>query len=136
MFRKALMAFVATTAIALAPTDASARGGFGGGGFHGGGFHGGFARGGWHGGGWRGGFGPALAGGLLAGAVIGGIASSAYAWEPGYYGPAYSGYGYYGGYGNGCPQPGEGDYYNCGAYAVPGYGGYRPTYYYGYGPGW
>jgi len=27
----------------LAPTDASARGGFGGGGFHGGGFHGGFA---------------------------------------------------------------------------------------------
>ena len=85
MFRKALIAFIATAAIALAPTGASAGGRFGGGGFHGGGFHGGFARGGWHGGGWRGGFGPALAGGLLAGAVIGGIASSAYAWGPGYY---------------------------------------------------
>lgn len=41
MFRKALIAFVATSAVALAPTSASARGGFGGGGFHGGGFMGG-----------------------------------------------------------------------------------------------
>jgi hypothetical protein len=72
---------------------------------------------------------------LIAGAVIGGAVSSAYAWAPGYgyYGGYPPGYGYYG-Y-RGCPQPGEGDYYNCGAYAVPGYGGYRPEYY-GYGPGW
>lgn len=132
MIRKALILFAASTAIALAPTGASARGGFGGSGFHGPGFHGGFARGGWHGGGWRGGFGPALAGGLIAGAVIGGLASSAHAWGPGY--------GYYGGYApwyydRGCPEPGYGEYYNCGAYAVPGYGGYAPAYYgYPYGP--
>ena len=114
MFRKALIALVASSAIALAPTSASARGGFGVGGFHGGGFHGGFARGGW-----RGGFGPALAGGLIAGAVIGGVASSAYAWGPGY--------GYYGGYAPAYyPEPGF-----C---PEPGYGGYAPAYY-GYGPG-
>jgi hypothetical protein len=63
---------------------------------------------------------------LITGAVIGGLASSAYAWEPGY--------GYYGGYApsyydSGCPEPGYGAYYNCGDYAVPGYGGYAP---YGY----
>jgi hypothetical protein len=119
--------------------SASARGGFGGGGFHGGGFHGGFAGGwhgvGWRGAGWRGGFGPALAGGLIAGAVIGGVTSSAYAWGPGYgyydeYAPVYApgpGYGYHG-Y-PGCPESGYGEYYNCGAYAVPGYGGYAPAYY-------
>lgn len=122
MFKKALIAFVTTAAIALAPASVSARGGFGGGGFHGGG--------------WRGGFGPALAGGFIAGAVIGGLASSAYAWGPGYgyYGGYYPGpaYGYYDD--PGCPQPGYGAYYNCGSYAVPGYGGYAPVYY-GYGPG-
>jgi hypothetical protein len=87
MFRKALITLVATAAIALAPTGASAR--FGGGGFHGGGFHGGFAGGGWRGGGW----GP----GLLAGALIGGaIASSAYGYYDGpYYGGYYPGYSYY-----------------------------------------
>jgi len=83
---------------------------------------------------WRGGFGPGLAGGLIAGAVIGGLASSAYAWGPGYgyysYGPAYYGPGYYH-YNSGCPQRGYGKYYDCGAYAVPGYG--APAYY-GYGP--
>src|SRR5215813_9022399 len=112
MFRKAIIAFVATAAISLAPTGASARGGFGG----------------FHGGGWHGGFGPALAGGLIAGAVIGGLASSVYAWGPGYYGGYYpaAGYGYYG---RRCPEPGYGAYYNCGAYAVPGYGGYP---YYGW----
>jgi hypothetical protein len=94
------------------------------------------ARGGF----WRGGFGPGLAGGFIAGAVIGGLASSAYAWGPayGYYGgyaPAYYGYGpayypygpaYYapGYYPRRCPQPGYGEYYNCGGYAVPGYGGW------------
>jgi hypothetical protein len=82
----------------------------------------------------RGGFRPALAGGLIAGAIIGGLASSAYAWGPGY---GYPGYGYYGGYArgynSGCPQPGYGEYYNCGAYAMPGYGG--PAHYgYRYGP--
>jgi hypothetical protein len=68
---------------------------------------------------------------LIAGAVIGGVASS-YAWAPGYgyYGGYAPGYGY-----RGCPEPGYGEYYNCGAYAVPGYGGYAPAYY-GYGPGW
>jgi hypothetical protein len=68
---------------------------------------------------------------LIAGAVIGGVASS-YAWAPGYgYYSGYApGYGY-----RGCPEPGYGEYYNCGAYAVPGYGGYAPAYY-GYGPGW
>ena len=51
MLRKAIaMAAVASLHL-LAPTGASARGGFGGGGFHGDGFHGG---GGWHGGGWAG----------------------------------------------------------------------------------
>jgi hypothetical protein len=82
----------------------------------------------------RGGFRPGLAGGLIAGAVIGGLASSAYAWEPGY---GYPGYGYYGAYApryyRGCPEPGYGEYYNCGAYAMPGYG--APAYYgYRYGP--
>jgi hypothetical protein len=67
---------------------------------------------------------------LITGAVIGGLASSAYAWGPDY--------GYYGGYAPsyydpGCPEPGYGAYYNCGAYAVPGYGGYAP-YGYPYGP--
>jgi hypothetical protein len=79
----------------------------------------------------RGGFGPALAGGLIAGAVIGGLASSAYAWGPGYG-------GYYGVYAPKydprCPQPGYGEYYNCGSYAVPGYG--APPYGYGYGYGY
>ncbi len=120
MFRKVLLSLIAIAAVGGAPTVASARGGFG---FHGGGFHGGFAGGGWH----RG-FGPAFAGGLITGAVIGGLASSAYAWEPGYgyydgYAPAYypgPDYGYYG-Y-RSCPEPGYGAYYNCGGYAVPGYG--------------
>jgi hypothetical protein len=83
---------------------------------------------------WRGRFGPGIAGGLVAGAIIGGLAaSSVYAWDPGYayYGPAYGpvygpAYGpvYYGPpyYPRQCPGPGYGDYYNCGAYAVPGYG--------------
>jgi hypothetical protein len=76
----------------------------------------------------RGGFRPGLAGGLIAGALIGGLASSAYAWGPGY---GYYG-GYAAGYNSGCPQPGYGEYYNCGAYAIPGYGG--PAYYgYRYG---
>jgi hypothetical protein len=74
---------------------------------------------------------------LIAGAVLGGLASSAYAWGPGYgyYDAYYPGpaYGYYGN--SNCPQPGYGAYYNCGSYAVPGYGGYAPVYY-GYGPGW
>ena len=83
------------------------------------------------------GSGPGLAGGLIAGAVIGGLASSAYASDPGYgyyAGPAYRYYGGYGpSYGSRCPQPGYGAYYNCGAYAVPGYG--APVYHgYGYGP--
>jgi hypothetical protein len=89
------------------------------------------------------GFGRAFAGGLVAGAVIGGIASSAYAWGPGYayddgygpgydggYGPGYYAPGYYGpgyyGYRSQCPEPGYGEYYNCGVYAMPGYG--SPTY--------
>lgn len=76
----------------------------------------------------RGRFGPAFAGGLIAGAVIGGLASSAYAW-----GPGYEYYGYAPGYYNsGCPERGYGEYYNCGAYAVPGYGAPAPAYYYGY----
>lgn len=76
---------------------------------------------------WRGRFGPAFAGGFVAGAVIGGLAAPAYAWGPpayGYYGPVYYAPDYYS---RNCPQPGYGEYYNCGAYAVPGYGGYyRP----------
>jgi hypothetical protein len=132
MVRKTVIALLAVVSIGLSPTGASARGGFGGHGFGGGGWHGGGGwrgGGGWHGGGWRGpGFGPALAGGLIAGAVIGGLASSAYAWGPGY--------GYYDAYApvydRGCPEPGYGEYYNCGAYAVPGYG--APAYYgYPYG---
>jgi hypothetical protein len=84
----------------------------------------------------RGGFRPGLAGGLIAGAVIGGLASSAYAWGPGY--GYYPGYAYYGGYApgydydRGCPERGYGEYYNCGSYAMPGYGG--PYYGYRYGP--
>ena len=57
----------------------------------------------------------------------------AYAYAPpGYYGwPAH--YGYAPRYYRGCPQPGYGEYYNCGAYATPGYG--APAYYgYRYGP--
>jgi hypothetical protein len=125
MLRKTVIGLLAVVSIGLSLTGASARGGFGGHGFGGGGWHGG----GWHGGGWRGpGFGP-VAGGLIAGAVIGGVASSAYAWAPGY--------GYYGGYApdydRGCPERGNGEYYNCGSYAMPGYG--APAYYgYGYGP--
>jgi hypothetical protein len=72
----------------------------------------------WRGGYWRGG--PVVGAPLVAGAVIGGLAASAYAYGPGYYdvpGP----YGYYG-YDSSCPEPGYGAYYNCGAYAVPGYG--------------
>jgi hypothetical protein len=76
---------------------------------------------------WRGGYGPGIAGGFIAGAVIGGLAaSSAYAYAPGY---AYGGPVYYGpgpGYYayRRCPGRGEGggDYYNCGAFAVPPYG--------------
>jgi hypothetical protein len=75
---------------------------------------------------WRGGFRPSLAGGFIAGAVVGGLAaSSAYAWGPGYgyYGPAYYGPGpeYYYYHRSDCPEQGYGKYYNCGAYAVPGY---------------
>jgi len=96
----------------VAPASAFARGG----GFHGGGFHGG----------WRGGVGPAVVGGLIAGAALGAAASSAYAYDPGYvyYGAPVPAYGYsYGYYGNGgCPERGHGAYYNCGVYAVPGYG--------------
>ncbi len=113
MFRKTVFAFLATAAIAFAPTAASARGGF----------HGHF-----HGGGGHGGFGPALAGGLIAGAIAGAAASSAYAWAPGdadyegYY--AVPAYGYSSGYyrNGACPEPGYGAYYNCGRFAVPGYG--------------
>jgi hypothetical protein len=85
----------------------------------------------WRGGYWRGGFGPVVGAPLIAGAVIGGLAASAYAYGPGYYG-APGPYGYYG-YDSGCPQPGYGAYYNCGAYAVPGYGA-RVPYGYSYGP--
>ena len=77
----------------------------------------------------RGRFGPAFAGGLVTGAIIGGLASFAYAWGPAYgysgvYAPRY--------YGN-CPEPGYGEYYNWGRYAVPGYG--APVYY-GYPYAW
>jgi len=74
MLRKIILAVTAVGALALlSPTDASARGGFGGGGgfrgggFHGGGFHGGgfHGGGGWRGGGWRG---PAI--GLGVGWVL------------------------------------------------------------------
>src|SRR5262249_30719973 len=52
-------------------------------------------------------------------------------YAPGYYPGA--GYGYY--RYRGCPEPGYGEYYNCGVYAVRGYGGYAPAYYgYGLGP--
>jgi len=84
----------------------------------------------------RGRFGPAFAGGLVAGAIIGGLASSAYAWGPGY---GYSGvyapnYGVYApSYNGNCPEPGYGEYYNCGRYAVPGYGA---RVYYGYPYAW
>jgi hypothetical protein len=86
------------------------------------------------GGGWRGGFGPGIAAPLVAGAIIGGFAASAYAYGPGYYavpGP----YGYYSNYpyDPGCPEQGYGAYYNCGIYAVPGYGAPVP-YGYRYGP--
>lgn len=82
----------------------------------------------------RGGFRPGFAGGFVAGAVIGGLASSAYAWGPGYgYYGYYPGYVYGPGYYRGCPGQGYGEYYNCGAYAVPRYG--APAYYgYPYGP--
>ena len=87
MLRKSIMALVAVTSLAmLSPTDASARGGFGGGGFHGGGFHGGFGGGGWRGGGWRG---PAF--GAIGLGVGLGLAG------------AYGGYGYPYGYGYGYP---------------------------------
>src|SRR4051812_26149623 len=69
-------------ALAFAPTEASARGGFGGfrgGGFHGG-FHGGGFRGGFHGGGFRR-FGPGIGLGLGLGLGLG-------------YPYAYSAYGY------------------------------------------
>ena len=87
MLRKTLIvAGCYCNAIALLPTGASARGGFGGGGFQGGfgggGFHGGFGGGGWLGGGWGGGGwrgggwrGPAL--GALGVGVGLGIASAA-----------------------------------------------------------
>lgn len=82
-------------ALAIAPTEASARpfgggGGFHGGGFHGGGFHGGGFRGGFRGGGfgYRG-YGPAL--GIGLGLGLAGAATYPY-WGGGYYG--YSGYGY------------------------------------------
>jgi hypothetical protein len=91
MLRKAMMAVTAVAVLSLmSPTDASARGGFGGGGFHGGGFHGGgWGGGGWHGGGggwrgggWRGG-GWGWGGPALIGAGIGlGIASVG--WGPGW----------------------------------------------------
>jgi len=92
MLRKIILAVTAVGALALlSPTDASARGGFGGGGgfrgggFHGGGFHGGgfHGGGGWRGGGWRG---PAI--GLGVGLGLAG---------------AYGAYGGYGGYGYGYP---------------------------------
>jgi hypothetical protein len=112
MLKKTVFAFVATAAIAFAPASADARG----------------FRHGFHGGGWHGGVGPAVVGGLIAGAALGAAASSAYAYDPGYTyyegyypAPAYGySYGYYGA-GN-CPEPGHGAYYNCGRYAVPGYG--------------
>jgi hypothetical protein len=87
MLRKTMMALFAAASLAvLFPTDASARGGFGGGGFHGGGFHGGFGGGGWRGGGWRG---PAFgAFGLGVGLGLAG---------------AYGAYGYPYGYGYGYP---------------------------------
>ena len=90
----------------------------------------------WRGGYWRGGYwrgGPVVGIGapLIAGAVIGGLAASAYAYGPGYYGVP-GPYGYYG-YNSGCPQPGYGAYYNCGVYAVPGYGAPVP-YAYPYSP--
>jgi hypothetical protein len=80
LMRKAMIAALAATSIAIfAPGAAFARGGgggfhggggfggFHGGGFHGGGFHGGGFHGGFHGGGFRHGFGPAFGFGLGVG---------------------------------------------------------------------
>ena len=76
------IATAAFIALAFTPTEAAARGGFGGG-FHGGGFHGGFHHGGF---GFRG-FGPAV--GLGIGLGLG------YGYGYGY--PYYAGYDGYGG---------------------------------------
>src|SRR6201985_577567 len=97
MFRTTLIALAAVGSLAIAPTAASARGGFGGGGFGGGGFHGGgFHGGGFHGGfGFRPGFHPGFRRGFgfpLVGAAVGlGLAASSPWW----------GYGY----GDGCLAP-------------------------------
>ena len=92
-----IIALVAAAFIALAfmPTEASARGGFGG--FHGGGFHGGgFHGGGFHGGFHHGGFGFRRFGwGVGLGLGLG------YGLGYPYYGYGY-GYPYYAGYYGGC----------------------------------
>lgn len=99
MLRKAMMAVAAVASLSLlAPSDASARGGFGGGGFRGGGFHGGgFGGGGWRGGGWRGGGygwrGPAF-GALGVGVGLGLAGAYGYPYGYGYGYPA--SYAYYG----------------------------------------
>ncbi|WP_292609965.1 hypothetical protein [Nitrobacter sp. 62-13] len=86
MLRKTMIALLAALALGLvAPTAASARGGFGG--FHGGGFHGGGFHGGFHGGGFghHGFYGRGLGWGLGLG----------FAAPYAYYGWGYP-YGYYG----------------------------------------
>jgi hypothetical protein len=93
MLRKTVIALLAVLLIGLSPTDASARGGFGGG-FRGGGFRGGgFRGGGFRGGGWGG---PAF--GVLGLGVGLGLAG------------AYGGWGYPYGYGYG-GYPGYASYY-------------------------
>jgi hypothetical protein len=99
MLRKTIVALFAVASIGLlAPTVASARGGFGGfhgggGGFHGGGF-GGFRGGGFHGGGFHGG---GFHGGGFRGAGIGlGLLGLGLAGAYGAYGYPYGYGGYYG----------------------------------------
>jgi hypothetical protein len=99
MLRKTMIALMAIASIGLlSPTDASARGGFGGGFRGGGGFGGGFRGGGFRGGGFRGGGwgGPAF--GVLGLGVGLGLAG------------AYGGWGYPYGYGYG-GYPGYASYY-------------------------
>jgi hypothetical protein len=75
MLRKTMIALFATASVGmLAPSVASARGGFGGGGGSGGGFHGGGGGGGFHGGGFGGGGfrSAAIGGGGFRSPAIGG----------------------------------------------------------------
>lgn len=87
MLRKMVFGMMAAAVVALvAPTEASARGGYGGHGFHGGGFHGG----GFRGGGWGGrGVGIGLGLGLAGAGLYGG-----YGYGYGYGRHGYGGYPY------------------------------------------